>query len=99
MTERIAHHRSFARQRWSLDDIPSHEIRHDVVSTSHAFLYLVASASLMESATDLYTENLIEFLAGENEVTSWLEHYWLPEEFQHRPGLRRYGGTGGAGVA
>jgi hypothetical protein len=90
MTERIAHHRSFARQRWSLDDIPWHEIRHDVVANSHAFFYLVASASLMESATDLYTENLIEFLAGEDEVTSWLEHYWLPEELQHGRALRRY---------
>src|ERR1700730_9512131 len=90
MTERIAHHRSFARQRWSLDDIPWHKIRHDVVANSHAFFYLVASASLMESATDLYTENLIEFLAGEDEVTSWLEHDWLPEELQHGRALRRY---------
>jgi hypothetical protein len=60
------------------------------VANSHAFFYLVASASLMESATDLYTENLIEFLAGEDEVTSWLEHYWLPEELQHGRALRRY---------
>ena len=90
MAERIAPHRSFARQRWSLADIPWHEIRHDRVANSDAFFYLVASASLMESATDLYTENLIEFLAGDDEVTSWLEHYWLPEELQHGRALRRY---------
>jgi len=96
MTERIAHeapdgaYRSFARQRWTLDDIPWRAIRHDVVARSDAFFYLVASASLMESATDLYTENLIEFLAGDDEVTSWLEHYWLPEELQHGRALRRY---------
>ena len=80
----------FARQRWSLDDIPWQAIRHDAVANSEAFFYLVASASLMESATDLYTENLIEFLAGDEEVTSWLEHYWLPEELQHGRALRRY---------
>jgi hypothetical protein len=96
MTERIAHHapdkgpRSFAGQRWSLADIPWHAIRHDALVQSEAFFYLVASASLMESATDLYTENLIEFFVGDDEVTSWLEHYWLPEELQHGRALRRY---------
>jgi hypothetical protein len=96
MTERIARHapdagpRSSSGQRWSLADIPWHAIRHDAVAQSDAFFYLVASASLMESATDLYTENLIEFFAGDEEVTSWLEHYWLPEELQHGRALRRY---------
>ena len=91
MTERIDTLTALvARQRWSLDDIPWHAIRHDAVANSEAFFYLVASASLMESATDLYTENLIEFLAGDDEVTSWLEHYWLPEELQHGRALRRY---------
>jgi hypothetical protein len=96
MTERITHSapdeapRSFAGQRWSLADIPWHKIHHDAVVQSEAFFYLVASASLMESATDLYTENLIEFFTGDDEVTSWLEHYWLPEELQHGRALRRY---------
>lgn len=76
--------------RWSLDDIPWHAVRHDAVAASRAFFYLVASASLMESATDLYTENLIEFFAGDEEVTSWLEQNWLPEELQHGRALRRY---------
>ncbi len=44
----------------------------------------------MESATDLYTENLIDFFVDDKEVTSWLEHYWLPEELQHGRALRRY---------
>jgi hypothetical protein len=82
--------RSFAGQRWSLDDIPWHAIRHEAVTPSRAFFLLVASASLMESATDLYTENLVEFFVGDDEVTSWLEHYWLPEELQHGHALRRY---------
>ena len=60
------------------------------MAQNEAFFYLVASASLMESATDLYTENLIDFFVGDEEVTSWLEHYWLPEELQHGRALRRY---------
>jgi hypothetical protein len=82
--------RSFGGQRWSLDDIPWHAIRHDAMARSKAFFYLVASASLMESATDLYTENLIDFFVGDEEVNSWLEQFWLPEELQHGRALRRY---------
>ena len=48
------------------------------------------TASLMESATDLYTENLVDYFAGDEEVTLWLEQYWLPEELQHGRALRRY---------
>lgn len=77
-------------QRWSLDDIPWHAIRHETVAQSEAFFFLVASASLMESATDLYTANLIDFFAGDDEVAAWLEDYWLPEELQHGRALRRY---------
>jgi hypothetical protein len=65
-------------------------IRHEAVAQTDGFFYLVASASLMESATDLYTENLIDYFAGDEEVTSWLEKYWLPEELQHGEALRRY---------
>jgi hypothetical protein len=79
-----------ARRHWSLDDIPWHQIRRDAVTQTEGFFYLVAAASLMESATDLYTENLIEYFAGDDEVTSWLEKYWLPEELQHGEALRRY---------
>ena len=79
-----------ARRHWSLDDIPWHMIRQEAVAQSEAFFYLVTTASLMESATDLYTENLIDYFADDEEVTSWLENYWLPEELQHGEALRRY---------
>src|SRR5262245_34680742 len=81
---------SVARPHWSLDDIPWQAIRHDALAAKQGFFYLVAAASLMESATDLYTENLIDFFTGDEEVTSWLEQYWLPEELQHGRALRRY---------
>jgi hypothetical protein len=82
--------RSVAGRHWSLDDIPWHAIRREGVARADTFFYLVAASSLMESATDLYTENLIVNFAGDDEVTSWLEHYWLPEELQHGRALRRY---------
>ena len=78
------------RQHWTLEDIPWHAIRRDAVAQTQALFYLIASASLMESATDLYTANLIDFFVNEEEVTSWLENYWLPEELQHGQALRRY---------
>jgi rubrerythrin len=78
------------RRHWTLDDIPWEAIRHDGAALGEGFFYLVASASLMESATNLYTANLIDFFAGEEEVTAWLENYWLPEELQHGQALRRY---------
>jgi hypothetical protein len=81
---------SVARRHWSLDDIPWQAIRHDALAAKQGFFYLVAAASLMESATDLYTENLLDFFDGDEEVTSWLEQYWLPEELQHGRALRRY---------
>ena len=78
------------RRHWSLDDIPWHEICHDRVENSEALFYMIAAASLMESATDLYTENLIDYFAGDDEITSWLKDHWLPEELQHGRALRRY---------
>jgi hypothetical protein len=78
------------RRHWSLDDIPWQSLRRDAVERNEALFYMVAAASLMESATDLYTANLIDYFAGDAEVTGWLEDYWLPEELQHGRALRRY---------
>ena len=78
------------RQHWTLDDIPWQAIRHGSVAQGEAYFYLVTAASLMESATDLYTANLIDYFADDEEVTSWLQEYWLPEELQHGRALRRY---------
>src|SRR6516165_4057623 len=78
------------RRHWSLDDIPWPALRRDAVVWNEALFYMVATASLMESATDVYTANLIEFFAGDDEIGSWLEDSWLPEELQHGKALRRY---------
>ncbi len=76
--------------RWSIEDIPWRAVDRAAIARSEEFFYLVASASFMERTTDLYTRILIDFFAGDAEVTDWLEHYWLPEELQHGRALRRY---------
>lgn len=76
--------------RWTLDDIPWQAVDHAAIDGCQEFFYMVASASFMEWTTDLYTQNLIDYFAGDDEVTAWLEAYWLPEELQHGRALRRY---------
>src|SRR5260370_10093752 len=78
------------RQRWSLDSINWRAIRRNEVGEPDALFYLVAAASFMESTTDRYTRNLIDQFFGDDEITSWLERHWLPEELQHGHALRRH---------
>jgi hypothetical protein len=82
--------RDSVHQRWTLDDIPWSEIRTDRVARAEELFYLVATASFMETTTDLYTTNLIELFADDADVTGWLEHHWLPEEKQHGRALEHY---------
>lgn len=77
-------------QRWTLADIPWDAIDRGAMRDNEALFYLVASASYMEATTDLYTQNLIDHFAGEEEITAWLADHWLPEELQHGRALRRY---------
>ena len=79
-----------AHQCWTLDDIPWGAIDREAMRDDEAMFYLVATASFMEATTDLYTQNLIDHFAGDEEVTSWLADHWLPEELQHGRALRRY---------
>jgi hypothetical protein len=78
------------KRHWRLADIPFEQVPREPVPAGSELFYMVAAASLMEAATDLYTGNLVQFFAGDDEVTAWLEDSWLPEELQHGQGLRRY---------
>jgi hypothetical protein len=78
------------QQRWSLDSVDWRAIRRNSAGEPDALFYLVAAASFMESTTDRYTRNLIDQFSGDDEITAWLERYWLPEELQHGYALRRY---------
>jgi len=78
------------RSHWSLDSIDWLALRHDAVVGNDAVFYLIASASFVEATTDLYTRNLIDYFADDDEITEWLQAHWLPEELQHGQALRRY---------
>jgi hypothetical protein len=77
-------------QHWTLDDIDWSSLRRDLVAGNDALFYLVASASFVEAATDLYTQNLVDYFSADDEITGWLKAHWLPEELQHGRALRRY---------
>jgi hypothetical protein len=76
--------------RWTLDSIDWQALRHDLVADNEAMFYLIAAASFIEATTDLYTQNLIDYFADDDEITEWLQAHWLPEELQHGSALRRY---------
>jgi hypothetical protein len=79
-----------AQPRWSLGSIDWPALRHEAVVDSEVMFYLIAAASFIEATTDLYTRNLVDYFADDDEITEWLGTHWLPEELQHGRALRRY---------
>jgi hypothetical protein len=77
-------------QPWTLDDIPWDEIDREAVAGDEILFFLVTTASFVETATDTYTHNLIEYYAGDPEIARWLEQHWQVEELQHGRALKRY---------
>ena len=78
------------RQHWS-DTIDWDAIRCDLASgASDMLFYLVVASSFLEATAERYTANLVAQFRGDDEITGWLEQYWLPEELQHGRVLRRY---------
>jgi rubrerythrin len=75
---------------WSIEDIPYHELAHDLVRDDRRLFYIVASASFIEITSDLYTHNLVARFQGDREITEWLEANWAKEELQHGHALKRY---------
>ena len=75
---------------WKIEDLDFSRIALDRVHADENLFYLVASASFIESGSDLYTHNLVDFFRGDDEVTAWLTNYWEPEELQHGKALRAY---------
>lgn len=55
--------------------------------------YLLTAASFVESASDLYTRNLLTYYQGDPEIAAWLRHRWEAEELQHGAALRAYVGA------
>ena len=81
---------SHEADHWKIEDLDFSRIALDKVREDENLFYLVTSASFVDSGSDLYTHNLIDFFRGDNEVTDWLSNYWEPEELQHGRALRAY---------
>ncbi|MFZ2007584.1 MAG: ferritin-like domain-containing protein [Stellaceae bacterium] len=79
-----------SQARWSLDSIEWSALRREAVVDNEAMFYLIAAASFVEATTDLYTQNLLDYFAEDDEITEWLRVHWLPEELQHGRALRHY---------
>ncbi len=79
-----------AAPRWGLDNIPFDQIDVDQVRDREDLFYLVAGASFVEIASDLYTDNLIQHFQGDDKVVAWLRDHWQHEEMRHGYSLRDY---------
>ncbi len=75
---------------WTLDQVPLADIDLARTRDQENLFYLVAAASFVEIASDLYTDNLIRYFDGDNEIKAWLESRWRREEVRHGQVLRAY---------
>src|SRR4030095_12686150 len=77
-------------EHWSLDDIALDDVDVERGRPREERFLLLAGASFVESASDLYTRNLVDQFRGDAEVSSWLVRDWEPQELQHGHALRAY---------
>lgn len=75
---------------WSIQQIAYGSIDTARVRENRTLFYLVASASFIESGSDLYAGNLAQYYADHPETAHWLIAHWEREELQHGRALRRY---------
>ena len=75
---------------WQIEDIDFDAIDFAAARTDETLLAIIASASMIESASDVYTANLVRYYANDSEVGDWLSGQWEPEELQHGRTLRAY---------
>jgi len=75
--------------RWNMDELRYADIDTASIHDNEPLFFVLASASLVESGSDLYTDVLLNYFDG-SEVGDWLRHQWEPEELQHGRALRRY---------
>ena len=78
------------KKHWSVEDIDFSRIDLARTRPDEDLFYLVACASFIESGSDLYTHNLVQYYQGDPEVEDWLCEQWEKEELQHGAALRAY---------
>jgi hypothetical protein len=82
--------RSAESSHWRLADIDFDGIEGPAIADDALAFRIVYLASLVETGSDLYAANLIEYFAGDAELSRWLRESWQPEEVQHGNALRAY---------
>lgn len=75
---------------WQMSDIPFLGVQRDRVRNDEALFFVLASSSLVESGTQVYTRILAERFSANSELMTWLERNWRQEELQHGEALRTY---------
>jgi hypothetical protein len=77
-------------QHWQIEDIDFSAANTEMRQQDPAILWLAIASSFIESASEVYTENLVEYFSTDPEISGWLKSHWEPEELQHGRALRAY---------
>jgi hypothetical protein len=75
---------------WTLDSLDLDRIDLSRIRHNEDMFFLLCSSSFVESGSDLYTQNLIDHFAGDQELQIWLSQHWEHEELQHGRALAAY---------
>lgn len=75
---------------WSLTDIPFNRIDLRKIQNDETLFFVLASASLVESGSDIYSNLLADHFSNNVEAAAWLANEWEHEELQHGQALRLY---------
>ncbi|UAW64516.1 ferritin-like domain-containing protein [Mycoavidus sp. HKI] len=75
---------------WRVEDIDFSRINYTAVRASEELMLLLCASSFIESGSDLYTKNLVNYFGEDAEVAEWLSLHWEHEELQHGRALKTY---------
>jgi ferritin len=75
---------------WTLEKLDLSRIDVEKVRHNEDLFMLLCSSSFVESGSDLYTHNLVDHFAGDDELQAWLRDHWEHEEMQHGRALAAY---------
>ena len=75
---------------WRLEDIPLDDIDFARIRGREDMKFMLAAASFIEFASDVYAGNLAAFFTDQPDIAEWLSQHWEVEEVQHGRALRAY---------
>ena len=78
------------RLHWSFEDLDFSKIDRERIQGRDDMFLLVCSASFMESSSETFTRNLLDYFTGDDEVGTWFTTAWEPEDLQHGRALKAY---------